>query len=308
MRRLLFIIFCFTLTNLNSLEIFIKDKVVVNNRDVLFKDIVSGVLPKELENIVIAKLTSPSMQLKNNDILNEVFRRGFYDITLSGKETVVYYKDSYVNKKKYKDVTLPLQEHIANLLDPNFNVRVSIKEITPYIDITKLEDDFIWEIEKFNKGLKDIAALNSATLKIGENKYRALLDLSIFANVIVTKKNFGADELVDKLDIYKKNLDITNFKDIDSLVLGFSNLDDYKFKSMVRTGELVRWDSLKKIPIVQKGDVLKIVYNKNGFEVVLTGTALKDGYKDEKIRVKLFDGKERSGFLRKSNGDIYVEI
>jgi len=308
MKRILFLIFCFIITNLNSLEISIKDKVIVNNRDVLFKDIVNGMLPKDLENILITRLNSPSQQLKNNDILNEIMKRGFYDITLSGKEIIIYYNDFNLNKKKYKDIILPLQEHISNLLDPNFNIKVSVKNISPYIDITKIEDNFVWEIEKFNKGLKDISNLRSGILKIGDNKYNADLDLSIYANVIVAKKSFIPDELVDKLDIYSKNIDITNFKDVESLVLGFSNLDDYKFKNMVKTGELIRWENLKKVPIVQKGDNLKIVYNKNGFEIVVSGTALKDGYKDEKIRVKLFDGRERSGFLRKNDGSIYVEI
>ena len=308
MKRILFLVFCFIITNLNSLEISIKDKVIVNNRDVLFKDIVNGILPKDLENILITRLNSPSQQLKNRDILNEIMKRGFYDITLSGKETIIYYNDLYLNKKKYKDIILPLQEHISNLLDPNFNVKVSVRNISPYIDITKIEDNFVWEIEKFNKGLKDISNLRNAILKIGDNKYNADIDLSIYANVIVAKKGFVPDELVDKLDIYTKNIDITNFKDVESLVLGFSNLDDYKFKNVVKTGELIRWENLKKVPIVQKGDNLKIVYNKNGFEIVVSGTALKDGYKDEKIRVKLFDGRERSGFLRRSDGNIYVEI
>ncbi|HOV15833.1 MAG TPA: flagella basal body P-ring formation protein FlgA, partial [Spirochaetota bacterium] len=111
-----------------------------------------------------------------------------------------------------------------------------------------------------------------------------------------------------KTNFIKKYLDISIFKESDSIVFDIDKVPNSKFIKSIGTGEVLKWTNIKKIPLVVKEEDLKLKIIRNSITVEINCKSMQDGYENEKIKIKLSNGRERMGLLKKDNGEIYVEI
>jgi flagella basal body P-ring formation protein FlgA len=314
---LLAIYLILTFTMLYSMKFSLKDEVFIKSNSLKFSDLIIENDSGSTGNIEIKKLDYFPLKIKSNEILKKLFENNVFDITLSGKETIVYFTDdSNVEKqeliqevKKKEQPVEFLEEYLANFLDKNrFKIKVNLTKIEPFIDIDSIPEDYKWEISKLNTGLKDIANLKNVSLFAGKKKYNVSIDMNIYADVWLSRQSFIKEDFFKKESFEMKNIDITAFKDVEQLVFDIDKAQNTKFTGHIGTGEILKWNLLKRIPLVIKDENLKILIEKNGMRITLNCASLQEAFENEKIKVKLKNGREKIGTLRKNLGDCYVEL
>ena len=310
----LFILFLFEFS-IYSLDITLKEKVFVIDKNLYLKDIVFEKLPSNLENIIIYNKYNFKNRIKNNELLKLLISQNVNNINLSGKETFIEIvedgdvtEDRVEENEKETPIAF-LEEYLSNYVDKErFKIKITLIKTEPQIDLNNFDSVYNWEINKLNYGLKDIANLKRIPLIVGDKKYFVNIDVNIFADVWISKQSFLKDDFLKKDEFYTKNLDITAYKEIDNLVFEIIKAENTKFIAGIGTGEILRWNVLKKIPSIIKDENLKLIIKRKNIEVTIPCVSLSDAYENEKIKVKLINGKEKIGILRKNNGELYVEI
>ena len=202
-----------------------------------------------------------------------------------------------------------LINYLSSLIDKEkFKIDVNVVKTEPKIDLETINTNFNWELGKFNNGLKDIIELKKAILFIDKKKHNVTLDINIFTDVYMSKKSFLENDFFSRDNFIKKYLDISIFKDSDSIVFDIDKVSNSKFVKSIGTGEVLKWTNIKKIPLIVKDEDLKLKIERNSITVEINCKSMQDGYENEKIKIKLSNGRERIGLLKKSDGEVYVEI
>jgi flagella basal body P-ring formation protein FlgA len=319
MKKIFFtIIFIFILTSVFSLRLSLKDEVIIYKNNLKISDLIKENVSDDIGKIEIGEIKFFPYKLKNNDILKKFFENGFFDITLSGEESIIYLLNE--DSKKYLDenqqveskIQNPidfLEEYLSKYIDKNkFKIKINLTKIEPFLDIENLNEEYKWELNKMKFGLKDIADLKKLDLNVGKRKYDVNIDVNIYADVFFSKQSFLKDDIVYPVHFIAKNIDITAFRDAEQLVFDVEKASNSKFITNIGTGEVLKWSVLKKIPLVVRDQGLKIKIDKAGMNISINCVAVSDAYENEKIKVKLNNGKEKIGVLRKNNGECYVEL
>jgi flagella basal body P-ring formation protein FlgA len=306
----------FSLNILSSIELSLKESSVVNNDEVRLIDVVNEKIPENIGNILLTKNKKFPIKIKNDNVMKILFENNFTNIILSGKETIVY-KNISLNEDTSTDIQETnlnspltfLENYLSKYIDKNnFKIKVTLVKIEPFIDLDKVNENYKWEINKLKFGLKDISNLKKIDLTIGDKKYNTTINVNINSNIWFSKQSFLKDDYFKKDSFYSKNVDITVFNDLEYLIFDINKALDTKFINSIGTGEALRWNVLKKIPLVIKDQNLKIVINKNNLKIEVNCISLSDSFENEKIKVKLQNGREKMGTLRRNNGECYVEL
>ncbi|HQJ05880.1 MAG TPA: flagella basal body P-ring formation protein FlgA, partial [Spirochaetota bacterium] len=202
-----------------------------------------------------------------------------------------------------------LENYLADYIDsPNMKLSVSINKVSKNFDLNSIKGDYKWEIDKLKKGLADIINLKKVFINADKSRYLVELEVSVIADVYISKKSFVSGDYINKDLFIKKTVDIAAYSNGEQLVFDINKADKSKFVKDFGAGEVLRWSSIKKIPLVVKGEELKVVIKKNRTTVTIFCESMQDAYENEKIRVKLANKKEKIGILRERDGDKYVEI
>jgi flagella basal body P-ring formation protein FlgA len=285
--------------------------------DIKLSDVINESIPAEIGNILLADLTSFPYKINNDEIVAKLIERGYKDLIVKGKEVIIYKMTNEENsgketaeiKKSGKNAVGFLEEQLSSYLDKSkYRIKINVTGASPSLDMDSISDDFIWELNKFNYGLKDIAGIKSLVLKSDDKKYDVDIDVNIYANVFLARRSFKKGEPFKNDFFYAKNVDITLYKDPEDIVLDPGKAYDSKFSVPVGSGEVLRWSSLSKTPLVVKEQNLKILINKNGFRITVNCIAMSDCFENEKLKVKLENGREKTGVLKRIDGECYVEL
>ncbi len=303
-------------TPIYGLELSLRERVVTSHTTVKVSDLIYENVKDSIGDITIVTLDRDSYKLKSEALLAKLLENGINDITISGKESLIYLIDDNAYKDNTdSDIDPPntpvtfLKEYLSNLVDKEkFKIDVNITKVEPKIDLENVKSKWNWELGKFQNGLKDIVLLKKATLVIDKKKYNVTLETNVFTDVFISKKSFLDGDFFNRDNFLKKHLDISIFKDSETIVFDIDKVANSRFVKSIGTGEVLKWTNIKKIPLVVKDEELKLKIVRNNITVLINCKSMNDGYENEKIKVKLQNGREKVGLLKKENGEVYVEI
>lgn len=308
--RGIFIFLFFINYSLFSLNITLKDMVFVENNSVSLNSLVKENIDF-IKNIYFKIEKFPSI-IKSDTILKELNKKGIYNVNIIGDSTIVNILQKEENNKEiidnYKNSIKFLEQYLSQYLDSRFNISINVKKVEPDIDIYRLEKDFKWEIEKFEKGLKDILNLKKIFLIIDNKKYSVYIDINIYTNVYISKRHFLKGDILKSNSFVLKYVDISTYREPENIIFDIDKAENLKFVNNIGAGEVLRWKDLTKLFLVVKDENSKAILKRKNFEITLPCTILNDAYENEKVKIKLKNGKELIGILRNNNGDVYVEL
>ena len=129
-------------------------------------------------------------------------------------------------------------------------------------------------------GLKVKLYRNSKLVKI----VPILAQVSVEAKVLVTNRKINSKAQIGRNDVSWcwKNLNRIRKK----LVTSESDLRENRAKTMIHEGTILTYDLLESIPLVKRGQLVTVVYNKSGLEIKTVGKAMKTGLKGEIIPIR----------------------
>jgi len=135
-----------------------------------------------------------------------------------------------------------------------------------------------------------------------------MLNINLYGNVYISKKNFFKEEIFKKDNFIKKYVDISTYKDPENIVFNIDKIQNSKFINNIGGGEVLRWKDLSQIPLLIKNENTKAILKKGNFEIILPCIVLNDSYENQKVKIKLKNGKELIGTLKNQDGENYVEL
>lgn len=316
-KKLILLILIFINLYAFSNTIVLKKSVFISNSVCTLQDISMNRLPEEISGIIIASSDKSSISLSSNEILNLLFSRSIYNISLVGDNILINFNlkkivddEQTKNKIIYKKNPLEsLEEYFESFLDSNiFTIKIDPIKTDPSLNIKIIKSNFRWKLDKNYYSLNEIKKIKKLTLLFDEKEYSIFLDIKIYSNIWNSKSSFQKNDSFIEEGFIKNYVDITKFNNLDSIVFDIKKADNSTFIKAISPGETLKWDYLKKNPSVIKGESIKAILLKDRIEIILPCTALDNGYENQKIKAKLINGKEIIGILRNYNGEIYIEI
>lgn len=314
--RLYLLLFTFLITtfSLNSLNLTIREKVVVDKNIIKLSDIIKEPLKSPLKEIVIKEVGSRPELISADKILETLFAHNVTGVNLIGSQTVIY-QSSYLAKRererrrsrKYPALGL-LEEHLANILnEKQLEMELKVLSITPSLDLKRVVNGYRWELGKLEEGLKDLTELKRVELMYQGESYAVNLEVKIRADVWFSKEALSRNSLLDPDLFYTRNVEITDFSNPGSLVFDLKEAANSKLKKNMSSGRILRWSDLEKIPTIVKGEQLKLVINKSSVQVIIPCVSLEEGFLNEKLKVRQRNGSDMYGILKYKDGEYYVE-
>ncbi len=87
-----------------------------------------------------------------------------------------------------------------------------------------------------------------------------------------------------------------------------SKFNELEAKNTILAGHFPLLNGVQRIPLVRRGDLIKIILKSSGLKLLTSGTALKEAYAGQKISVLTRKNKRKfSGILRK-DGSVEVKL
>lgn len=318
MKKVIAIFLTIVTFSLFSINITMKENIVIDKNSLTLQDIANEDISDTKYDIVLAEKIEKNFILSNKDALTKLVENNIFDASIFGKQTVIALKK---NQLKYNEsasdkvsetVTTPvkfLENYLSDYIDsPNMKLSISINKVSKNFDLNGIKGDYKWEIDKLKKGLSDIINLKKVFINVDKARYLVELEVSVITDIFISKKSFISGDYINKDFFIKKSVDIATYSNGELLVFDINKADKSKFVKDFGAGEVLRWSALKKIPLVVKGEELKIIINKNRTTITIPCESMQDAYENEKIKVKLANKKEKIGILKERDGDRYVEI
>jgi len=244
-----------------------------------------------------------------------LFDNGNYNFTIIGDNVLIYpikieEESRQTNNIQYETIN-PIN-FLENYIKTFFNIKNSYIKIDviknpPQIDLLNLKNDFEWQIDEIKNGLKDLANNKIFKIIINDKVYSTELKISIYAGVYIANQSIMKNEFLNISDFTVKNTDITAFKDFDNLIFDISKFKNSQFIKDINAGEALRTNHLKIIPLVKKGENINYIFSRDNIEIITNCILLQDGFENQKVKLKLPNGNERFGIIKKYKGKIYVE-
>lgn len=321
MKRYFFSIFYYLIAfQLLGLTLTLKEEVVTGTREITLQSVVEEKVDPSFGEIIIKELKKSKDMITSLEILDVLYKNEIRSVNLIGYGTVImteeYIKENRPEQKNTKNEGLKnsgpiavLEEHFLSFLDSSlFKVGINPRSVSPQVSLDTIKDDYTWEFKKLSYGLKDMENIKELDLVHKGRRYRVKFDLHIYATIYLTGQNVQKGLLVDPGYFYKKDIDITAFRNIDSLVFDINKVQNTKVISSLGTGHILRWSDIEKIPALINGEKTDIKVVNSDFSIVLKGTVMQKGFLNEKVRVKLDNGNILHGIVKSQGEDFYVEV
>ncbi len=311
------IFFVFVNIYLFPYTLVLKENIVTNNSKVMLQDIILNKLPPDIPNTLIIDLKKSNINISANKILEILFSNSIYNINLIGEYTQINLENDIQNEEnaivelnsEKKDPLGYLEEYFESFFENNnFTFQIDLLKIEPEMNIKMIKNDYKWELNKSYYNLNELKKIKNIPLIIDGNKYQTTLSIKIFSNIWTAKQAFNKNDSLKEEGFLLNYIDITKLDNIDAIVFDINRAKYSTFISNINTGEILKWTQLKTKPSVTKGESIKAILKKNPFEIILPCIVINDGHEDDKIKVKLINGKEIFGILRNNKGEVYLEI
>lgn len=172
---------------------------------------------------------------------------------------------------------------------PQEKVEISFKNLDQLDYPEKSEVKIFLLSQKEPKGIVPIRIEiydQKGLLKVGT----FTVEVKIYDDVIVASKSLDRNEEItlDKLAV--EHRDVTCFA--DSYFKSKEEIQNKRAKKTIPKGRIVGADCLEDIPLINRGDKVKIVAETGGIKIWASGTADQDGILGEKIKVRNSDSKK----------------
>jgi len=123
--------------------------------------------------------------------------------------------------------------------------------------------------------------------------------ISLYANVIKTTQPLTRGHILQKSDL------MTNEEDLGRLNYGFftdpQHLIGKQLKRRLAQNSVIKANYIKAPTLVKRGELVSIIAENSGYSVKMTGTAMMDGARGDRIRVKNLSSKRIiEGIVKKS--------
>lgn len=291
-------------------EIKLKKEAYVNINKIFLSDIAEDY--DNLPDIVIKENINFPYVIYADEVLKTLIKKSYSNIFLIGDFTVVN-KNDY-QQKKYTETKTNARNELENYIKNffsfnNFTVKIDIISIEPYLDIDELKNDFYWEIKSDEYSIKKLTSLKKGTLIYKSKKYNVSFKINLIADILISKNRIEKNSIIQKKDFITKAINLSNINNPENIILNIDQIkDNFVSKETIYPGDILKYSQIKRKLDIQKGEKIICLYENDFFKLQQQGIVLIDGYLNEKIKVKLENGKEISAILKNINGVLYAKV
>jgi flagella basal body P-ring formation protein FlgA len=119
---------------------------------------------------------------------------------------------------------------------------------------------------------------------IVQNKVRLSGWVDVFEGVVCATRNLSKGEIIGQDDLYLKRQNIS--KRSSNILTDMHMALGFMAKHNIRKDSSLKEWMVERPPVVDKGDVVKILAESGGLRVTVPGTILEKGYMGESVRVQ----------------------
>lgn len=117
-----------------------------------------------------------------------------------------------------------------------------------------------------------------------------LAQVQVKAQVAIAARTINSKAKLTNQDIEMSWREITSFR--GKFITDVENLTDQQAKRMIPPGTLITADMLEPLPLVKRGQLVTVMYNRGGLEIKLVGKVMQNGYRDDMVQVRNERSKE----------------
>jgi flagella basal body P-ring formation protein FlgA len=313
----------YSLSVAGSTTLNLKESAMITGDAVLLRDIVETPLDAVTGALIVDTMQGDTLVIDAVSLLQMFHNLEMYDLVLLGETVTVRREKSveHFSEDKVNDspgiTDLSLQpQSIRELVNALYSytdrekikLHVDLISIEPEIDLDSITGDFSWRIPPFRTGLKDIVALHKVKLHWNGIEHTVKIDVHCYADMYIARRNLLKGDQLRQSQFSVSNVDISAFRDMETLVLDIHDVIGTRFQKTVRNGEALRWTLLERTPLVEKGERIPFRYDNGTLLVEISCTAVNSGFENDKIEIKLDNGTRTFGVVRQARGMYYVEV
>lgn len=283
---------------------------VLENEVVLLGDIARVDAPEMLKEAIDGIEISPSPKpdkiksISRRRIVSSVNRQRFLpeDITIQSPEQV------YVKRAAQLITESDVREYILSIIAKRFKdkeyklLSLNVRGITPYPlgDVMfRMDSD---EMVDPNGRISTAVYVYVDGRK--EDRLNVLGKMEVYERVLCAIRPIGKGESVRPEDVVLKKKNIFDLH--DTALTDLNELHRMAARILIKEGEYLISDMFEPVPLVKKGDIVRLLTRNGNLQILTTGISKEDGFADKLIRAEnLSSGKPVKGIVR---GKSTVEV
>ncbi|WP_022664690.1 flagellar basal body P-ring formation chaperone FlgA [Desulfospira joergensenii] len=201
-----------------------------------------------------------------------------------------------------------VKERVENYLSDRFGNRnleiekIKIRGLAPYpcgeIELVVSADDPVDRHGRLSLSL-DVMVDGRQ-----QDRLRVTGIVSEYERIVCASRNLEKGSILSSGDLSLERINLFNIR--GNALRSPGNVVGKKLKTSIQKGTPVDSSDLRKTPLVEKGDIVTLVAQKDNLCIMTTGVTQEDGYADELVLVEnVTSGKTIRGFVR---NDSTVEV
>ncbi len=121
------------------------------------------------------------------------------------------------------------------------------------------------------------------------------VEIKVWGPALVANAGFVAGQSLSERDVRVEEVELTRES---SAMTAMAQLSDKTLIRQVNAGQVLRQDQFRVRPVINQGDLVKVVYIGSGFSVSTEAHALGQAMAGQSVRVQTTSGKVLSGLAR----------
>ncbi len=276
--------------NKDRINITINETNLVKSSHVLLKDIArvqaDGFLKEALEKIEIGRSPKPG-QVKLFDkkkILSVIEHQQYLpgNIVFNSPQQIYVKRESQrISKSKIRQ---SVDQYLAKALKGrDYQLKsLNIRGLEQYpAGIIKLQIDSGKIINNYGK-------LSCHMKIIIDGTKEDILNISglveVYEDVFFAKKNLVKGDIISSECVYQQKKNIYSLR--DGFIKTFDEISGKIVKSNIGKNEYLKSNYLLETPLIEKGDIIRLVVKNNNLLIVAFGISMENGFENELIKVE----------------------
>jgi flagella basal body P-ring formation protein FlgA len=117
-----------------------------------------------------------------------------------------------------------------------------------------------------------------------------LAQVQVKAQIAIAARTINSKAKLSNQDVEMSWREITSLS--EKFITEMENLADQQAKRMIPPGTIITADMLEPLPLVKRGQLVTVLYNRDGLEIKLIGKVMQNGYRDDTVQVRNERSKE----------------
>ena len=287
MKYLFSFLVLFLIINLYSLEIQLKSKLYIEDREIRIKDLIEDYSDKkEFEKIKDLKIIELDYSKQFINItasqIKKIIKKSKLPVpVINGGVTVVRWKNTKIGKEVLlKAVKDYLSEKLE--LDKLIDYKIAIKSL-PKMKIPP--NDYNFDFQFKNQLIKKKGNIHLISNVIHQNqivkKIPIIVEVRTFQNVFSFSSPKHRYERIEINDLKKTVMETTYKTRIITKLESFSGMRTARY---IPAGKIITKSSIEKIPAIRRGEIVSVVIENNNIKIKTKAKARQDGYINEIIK------------------------